>query len=151
VEAGHELLRRDGCLNFFAGPADQDFSATLNFFKVHYSFTHLVATSGGNADDMRETLRLINAGTINPAGMITHIGGLNAAAETTKHLPELGGGKKLIYTELDMPLVAIDEFAEKGKEDPLFRALHEITERHDGQWSTEAEAYLLEHGPRADA
>jgi threonine dehydrogenase-like Zn-dependent dehydrogenase len=51
VEQADALLARDGCLNFFAGPADKDFTARLNFFNVHYAFTHLVATSGGNGDD----------------------------------------------------------------------------------------------------
>lgn len=147
VEQADALLARDGCLNFFAGPADKEFTARLNFFNVHYAFTHLVATSGGNADDMKESLRLINDGVLNPASMITHIAGLNVAAETTLHLPELPGGKKLFYTELDMPLVAIDDFAEKGKTDPLFHQLAEITREHKGLWSPEAEAYLLEHAP----
>jgi hypothetical protein len=48
-----------------------------------------------------------------------------------------------------MPLVAIDDFAEKGKTDPLFRQLAEITSEHRGLWSPEDEAYLLEHAPRA--
>ena len=37
---------------------------------------------------------------INPAVMVTHIGGLDAAAETTLNLPKIPGGKKLIYTHL---------------------------------------------------
>jgi len=35
-------------------------------------------------------------------------------------LPEIPGGKKLLYTQYDLPLVAIADFAEKGKTDPLF-------------------------------
>ncbi len=149
VEEGDKLLARDGCLNFFAGPSEKDFTARLNLYNVHYAFTHLVATSGGNADDMKEALRLINEGVLNPAGLITHVGGLNVAAETTLNLPQLSGGKKLIYTEIDMPLVAIDDFAEEGKTNPFFRDLDEITLKHNGLWSTEAEAYLLEHGRRS--
>ncbi|HKL57186.1 MAG TPA: zinc-binding dehydrogenase, partial [Sphaerochaeta sp.] len=56
VEQADHILGRDGCLNFFAGPERTDFSASLNFYNVHYASTHIVGTSGGNTDDMRESL-----------------------------------------------------------------------------------------------
>lgn len=143
VECGDRILRRDGCLNFFAGPTDKTFSAEFNFYNVHYGQTHLCGTSGGNTDDMIEALDMMSKGIINPAVMITHIGGLNAAAGTTLNLPDIPGGKKLIYTNLDMDLTAIADFAAKGEIDPLFGQLAEITERHNGLWSVEAEKYLL--------
>ena len=143
VEQGDKILAHDGCLNFFAGPTKQDFSATFNFYNVHYAAHHIVGTSGGNTDDMRESLQMIAEGKLNPAGMITHVGGLNAVVETTKNLPKIPGGKKLIYTHIDLPLTAIDEFAEKGKDDPMFAKLAEICDRHNGLWSGEAEKYLL--------
>lgn len=143
VEQGDKILAHDGCLNFFAGPTKQDFSATFNFYNVHYAAHHIVGTSGGNTDDMRESLQMIAEGKLNPAGMITHVGGLNAVVETTKNLPKIPGGKKLIYTHIDLPLTAIDEFAEKGKDDPMFAKLAEICARHNGLWSGEAEKYLL--------
>ena len=96
VEQGGRLLARDGCLNFFAGPSDSAFSAMFNFYNVHYASTHVVGTSGGNTDDMREALSMMEKGVINPAAMITHIGGLGAAAETILGLPKIPGGKKLI-------------------------------------------------------
>nr|HPJ73204.1 L-sorbose 1-phosphate reductase [bacterium] len=92
---------------------------------------------------MIESLDMIAAGRLNPAAMITHVGGLNAVIETTLHLPKIPGGKKLIYTQIEMPLTAIDDFAEKGKDDPLFKKLAEICDRHNGLWSGEAEKYLL--------
>ena len=46
---------------------------------------------------MIESLELTAAKRINP---VTHIGGLDAAAETTLNLPKIPGGKKLIYTHL---------------------------------------------------
>ncbi|HAX94568.1 MAG TPA: L-sorbose 1-phosphate reductase, partial [Bacteroidales bacterium] len=107
VEQGDAILGTDGCLNFFAGPTNPEFKAELNFYNVHYSFTHLVGTSGGNTDDMRESLRLMAAGRINPAVMITHVGGLDAVPETTLSLPQIPGGKKLIYTNISMPLVSL--------------------------------------------
>ncbi|MBR2434752.1 MAG: zinc-binding dehydrogenase [Lentisphaeria bacterium] len=145
VEQGDRILGRDGCLNFFAGPIRTDFKAEFNFYNVHYSSTHIVGTSGGNTDDMREALRLMEAGRINPAAMITHIGGLNAVIETTLNLPKIPGGKKLIYTNIEMPLTAIADFEEKGKTEPLFAELDKIVKAHKGLWCTEAEQYLLSH------
>ena len=143
VEQGDALLGVDGCLNFFAGPTDKNFKAEFNFFNVHYAYTHIVGTSGGNTNDMREAIALMNAGTINPAVMVTHVGGLDACAETTMNLPKIPGGKKLIYTHISMPLTAIADFAEKGKEDPMFAELDAICKKHNGLWSGEAEKYLL--------
>lgn len=143
VEQGDRILGRDGCLNFFAGPTNHEFKAEFNFYNVHYASTHIVGTSGGNTDDMREALALMEQGKINPAVMITHVGGLDAVIDATLNLPKIPGGKKLIYTEIDMPLTAIADFEELGKSCDIFAKLSEITSRHNGLWSTEAEKYLL--------
>ena len=145
VEQGDAILGRNGCLNFFAGPTDPKFSAMLNFYNVHYGATHIVGTSGGNTDDMREALQMMGTGQIHPVAMITHIGGLDAVVDTTLHLPDIPGGKKLIYTNMSMGLTAIDDFREKGASDPLFAALADITEENNGLWSADAEQYLLQH------
>jgi threonine dehydrogenase-like Zn-dependent dehydrogenase len=142
IEQGDAILGFDGCLNFFAGPSDPTLSAKLNFYNVHYAYTHIVGTSGGNTYDMKEALDVMTKG-LDPAGLVTHIGGLNAVAETTLHLPNILGGKKLIYTHLEMPLTAISDFQEKGKTEVLFAKLAEICDRHHGLWSVEAEEYLL--------
>ncbi len=142
VEQADQLLAFDGCLNFFAGPADPAFSAKLNFYNVHYAYTHIVGTSGGNKDDMRESLEMMEKG-MDPSGLITHIGGLNAVPEATLNLPAIPGGKKLIYTHLEMPLTAISEFGKLGEKDPLFKQLANICDRHHGLWSLEAEEALL--------
>lgn len=55
------------------------------------------------------------AGLIHPSVMVTHIGGLNVAADTTLNLPKIPGGKKLIYTHIDMPLTAIEDFKSLGE------------------------------------
>jgi threonine dehydrogenase-like Zn-dependent dehydrogenase len=145
LEQGDRILGKDGCLNFFAGPTDPSFAAEFNFYDVHYASHHVVGTSGGNTDDMREALDLMSRGVISPAAMITHVGGLNEVADTTLSLPEIPGGKKLIYTHKRMPLVAISEFAEKGTDDPFYAALAEICDRHNGLWNPEAERYVLEN------
>lgn len=143
VEMADGMLARDGCLNFFAGPTKTDFKAEFNFYNVHYSSTHVVGTSGGNTDDMKEALRLMESGRMNPAAMITHIGGLGAVIETTKNLPSIPGGKKLIYTNKDMPLVALADFEEKGKEDSFYADLDKIVKANNGLWCAEAERYVL--------
>ena len=145
VEQGDRLLAKDGCLNFFAGPTDSSFSASLNFYNVHYGSAHIVGTSGGNTDDMREALDMMAKGIINPTMMITHVGGMDSVVETTLHLPEIPGGKKLIYTHIDMPLTAIADFAELGKEDPMFAELAKIVAKTKVLWNSEAEKYLLEY------
>jgi len=145
VEMGDQMLARDGCLNFFAGPTDPGFTAGLNFYNVHYNSTHIVGTSGGNTDDLIESLQLMEKGIIDPSAMITHVGGLNSVVETTLNLPNIPGGKKLIYTNIEMELTAIDDFAAKGKTDPLFAELAAIVAKNNGLWCVEAERHLLRH------
>ncbi|NLG12638.1 MAG: zinc-binding dehydrogenase [Lentisphaerae bacterium] len=148
IEQADAILAHDGCLNFFAGPTDPSFSAKFNFYNVHYAATHVVGTSGGTTDDIREALQLMSEGKINPAMMITHIGGLTAAKDTTLRLPEIPGGKKLIYTHCDFPLTAIADFAEKGKTDPVFAELADACARNNGLWNLEAEKIVLEKMPK---
>lgn len=145
VEQADQILGRDGCLNFFAGPTDTAFSGLINYYNVHYNSAHVMGTTGGNTNDMIESLRLTEKNLINPAVMVTHIGGLNSVAETTLALPEIPGGKKLIYTGINMDLTAIDDFAALGTTNQHFAKLAEITSRSKGLWSVEAERYLLEN------
>lgn len=143
VELSSAVLGRDGCLNFFAGPTDNKFSARMNFYDVHYNSTHVMGTTGGNTDDMIESLELTASKRIDPAVMVTHIGGLDAVAETTLNLPKIPGGKKLIYTHLEMPLTALTDLRAKGAEDSRYTALADIVDAHKGLWCPEAEEYLL--------
>ena len=94
---------------------------------------------------MIESLELTAAKRINPAVMVTHIGGLDAAAETTLNLPKIPGGKKLIYTHLEMPLTALTDLRAQGeaKNDQRYLALADIVEANKGLWCPEAEEYLL--------
>jgi len=141
IELADKILGRDGCLNFFAGPTDPSFSASFNFYNVHYASTHIVGTSGGNTGDMLESLSMMGSGLINPAAMITHVGGLDCVIETTLNLPKIPGGKKLIYTGISMPLTAIDEFC--SSDDPALKEIAKIIEKNNGLWCAEAEKYLL--------
>ena len=148
IQQADAMLGRDGCLNFFAGPPDREFKAALNFYNVHYERHHLVGTSGGNTEDMRLSLKLMAEGRINPAEMITHVGGLDSAADTILNLPDIPGGKKLVYAHVRMPMTAISEFGRRAHEcDEPFRSvfaeLGSIVEKSGNIWSTEAEKFLL--------
>ena len=145
VEQGDAILGRDGCLNFFAGPTNSAFSASFNFYNVHYASTHVVGTSGGNVDDMKESIAMMSDGRINPAVMITHVGGLDSVIDTTINLHKIPGGKKLVYTNIKMPMTAIDDFERLGETDEKFAALAKIVSENNGLWCAEAEKYLLSH------
>ena len=143
VELADSILAYDGCLNFFAGPLDKKFSANFNFYNVHYAQHHVAGTSGSTPDDMRDIVGLLAQKRLNPSVMITHIGGMDAAIDTTLNLPKIPGGKKLIYTHINMPLTAIEDFGELGKKDARYHTLDEIVKANNGLWCTEAENYLL--------
>ena len=143
VEQGDALLGENGCLNFFAGPTKTDFSAKFNFYDVHYSFHRITGTSGGNTHDLREALKLAGEGRIDPAIMISHVGGLDSVIDTTLNLPNIKGAKKLVYTHVSMPMTAIADFEELGKTDKFFADLDAICKKNNGIWSDEAEKYLL--------
>ena len=145
VELGDEILGFDGCLNFFAGPLDKNFSAKFNFYNVHYKQHHVSGTSGSTMEDMQDIVRLIGQKQIDPAVMITHIGGMDAAIDTTIHLPQIPGGKKLIYTHINLPLTAITDFAALGETDPRFKVLNDLVQQNNGLWNALAEKYLLEN------
>ena len=143
IELGDAVLKPHGCLNFFAGPGNPQFTAKINFYNVHYCLTHIAGTSGGNKEDMKIALKLIGQKLVKPAVMITHVGGLNAVADTIINLPQIPGGKKLIYTNIKLDLTAIEDFKNLQDKNPLFKELYHIAEKNKGLWSLEAEEYLL--------
>jgi threonine dehydrogenase-like Zn-dependent dehydrogenase len=142
VTEAEKLLGFDGCLNFFAGPTDTHFTAPINFYNVHYNAIHVVGTSGGNTEDMKEAISYIEQKKIQPAKIVTHILGLEAAVETTKNMKSIGGGKKIVYTHCDMPLTEIKK-KEEDDDTEIKKELNKILEKHDGIWNEEAERYLL--------
>jgi threonine dehydrogenase-like Zn-dependent dehydrogenase len=146
IEQGDSILANDGCLNFFAGPSNPEFSAKMNFYNVHYASTHIAGTSGGNNDDMMEALDFMGKG-LDPAGLITHIGGLNSVIETTLNLPHIPGGKKLIYTHKNLTLTSISDFDVLGKTNVFYAELAKLVAKTKGLWNVEAEDYLLKNAP----
>ena len=144
------LLAYDGCLNFFAGPKDKELTAPFNFYNVHYMMHHVAANSGSLVCDMADCVDWIGRGILHPEVMVTHVGGLDSAADATLGLMSVPGGKRLVYTHVSMPMTAIADFSEKGKSDPFFAALDRICAAHNGLWSKEAEDYLLAHAPKLE-
>ena len=70
---------------------------------------------------------------------------LDSIAETTCSLPHIRGGKKLAYTQFDMPMTAIEDFGKLGETDPFFKKLDECCKAHRGLWNPEAEKMIFEH------
>ena len=145
VELGDAILGFDGSLNFFAGPLDKKFSANFNFYNVHYAQHHVSGTSGSTPEDMRDIAKLLGENRLDPSVMITHIGGIDAAIDTTVNLPKIPGGKKLIYTHIELPLTALTDFEKLGETDERFKVLDGFVKANNGLWCTEAEKYLLEN------
>ena len=154
VELGDSLLCEDGCLNFFAGPTNKEFSAKFNFYNAHYCSTHIVGTSGGNRDDMIKAVELMQSGKINPSAMISHIGGIDSVVEATKNLPKIDGAKKLIYNSISLPLTKIEDFEELSKTNNenahIFKELAKICAQNGNLWCEEAERYLLNNAKKME-
>lgn len=143
-----EICREDGCVNFFAGPPIKKLAGSLNLYRVHYDGIHVVGTAGSIPEDTVETIQLIEEKTINPGVLVSHILGLGAVPEALFAMEKPNGAKKVCYNELDIPLVALEDFAKLGETDPLFTTLDEIVTRNGGLWCTEAEEYLLKNAPK---
>ena len=138
-----DIAAEDGCVNFFAGPADHSLCGNINLYRIHYDGFHIVGTAGSIPEDTVDTIKLIESGAIDPSIMVSHILGLNDYRETIMEMAHPNGAKKVCYTHLDIPLTALEDFAEKGKTDPMFKKLHELTQKTNGLWNKEAEDYLL--------
>ena len=141
VTKSEALLNWDGCLNFFAGPSDSKFASSINFYNVHYNATHFVGTSGSNTQDMKDAIVCIENKVVDLAKIATHIMGLNDVCESIMQLPQLPGGKKIVYSQKNYPITDVQNFSEGEME----QQLQAIVEKHNGLWSAEAEAFFLEH------
>ncbi len=145
-----QICREDGCINFFAGPAVHNLQGSLNLYRLHYDGIHVVGTAGSIPEDTRDTIHLIEEKAVNPGALVSHILGLRAVADTIFAMEKPNGAKKVCYTGIDIPLVAVEDLPKLGKTDPLYAALADIVAKNGGLWCAEAEAYLLAHGPKMD-
>ena len=142
------ICREDGCVNFFAGPPVHDLQGSLNLYRVHYDGIHVVGTAGSIPQDMMDIISLIEKDKINAGAIVSHILGLNAVVDTLFAMEKPNGAKKVCYNELDLPLIAISDLEELGKDNELYRELAKIVKAHGGIWNAEAEKYLLANAPR---
>ncbi len=143
-----KICREDGCINFFAGPPVHDLQGSLNLYRIHYDGIHVVGTAGSIPEDMVDIIHLIEENKIQPGAIVSHILGLNAAADTLFAMEKPNGAKKVCYNELDLPLIAISELGELGRTDPMCAELDRIVKENGGMWCAEAETYLLANAPR---
>lgn len=142
VTQAESLLAFDGCLNFFAGPADSKFASTINFYNIHYNATHFVGTSGSNTQDMKDAIALIEDKVVNVSKIATHIMGLNEVCDSILNLPNMPGGKKIVYSGKKFPVADVSAF---GTDSEFESTLKELVTEHQGLWNAKAEAYFLEH------
>lgn len=145
VTQGEQILAYDGCLNFFSGPSDKNFAPRLNFYNIHYKAVHVVGTSGGNTEDMQEAIDLIETRRVHVAKIATHVLGLDDVVRTTLQLPELAGGKKIVYTHKRFSLTPVADGAQAAG--VWKRTLQDILAGNQGLWCYEAEQYLMNHAP----
>ncbi|HIE43188.1 MAG TPA: L-sorbose 1-phosphate reductase [Candidatus Omnitrophica bacterium] len=150
IETSDKLLGENGTSNFFAGPSDKDLSASINFYHLHYSYHKHIGTSGGNTDDLKEALKLLEEDRLNPAQMITAVGGLDSVISAIENFLSLPPGKKLIYTGIKMPLVELSQLKHLSEEEStppvykkVYRDLHAIIIKNGELWCEEAEQYIL--------
>lgn len=138
----------DGCVNFFAGPPVRDLQGSLNLYRVHYDGIHVVGTAGSIPQDMIDVINLIENKKISAGSLVSHILGLKAVPDAIMDMGNPSGAKKVCYNELNLPLVALEDFAELGKTDELYAKLDELVKKNGGVWNAEAEAYLLANAPK---
>ena len=109
-------------------------AASVISFIIFYIIV-MVSNQGYSYVDV-DTMELIQLEEIEEGAPI-------AVIDTTINLPSIPGGKKLIYTHIDMPLTAIADFG--SKEGAVYKELDRICKAHKGLWCVEAENYLLAH------
>jgi len=144
IELADAVCAYSCCINFFSGPVDTNLKALINFHQVHYQGKHIIGSASSAVIDMQEVVEMAHDGHLRTEVMVTHIGGLNCTVDVISNLPSVPGGKKLIYSNIDMELTAIEDFHKKNS--PLFKELDAICKRNNMMWCGEAEAYLLKHG-----
>lgn len=144
------ICREDGCVNFFAGPAIHNLPGALNLYRVHYDGIHVVGTAGSVPKDTVDTIRLIEENRIEPGAIVSHILGLKDVKNAIFAMEKPNGAKKVCYTHLDIPMLAVDELENYKEEDPMYGVLADIVKKNGGLWCAEAEEYLLTHAKTID-
>lgn len=87
----------------------------MNFYDVHYNSTHVMGTTGGNTADMIESLELTASGRIDPAVMVTHIGGSGCRGGNHAQPAQDSGRQKADLHTPDHAAYRADRSAGKGR------------------------------------
>ena len=143
-----KICREDGCVNFFAGPPVHDLQGSLNLYRIHYDGIHVVGTAGSIPQDTLDTIKIIEQKKISSGALVSHILGLKEVIPAIFGMEKPNGAKKVCYTGLDIPMVALEDFAKLGETDPMYKELDRIIKANDGLWCKQAEEYLLANAPR---
>jgi hypothetical protein len=93
--------------------------------------------------DIKDAITCIENKVVDLAKIATHIMGLNDVCQSILKLPELPGGKKIVYSQKSYPITDVQQFPAGEMEGKLA----EIVKKHNGLWSAESERYFLEHCP----
>ena len=103
-------LAENGVYNIFAGVA-KGVTADLDLGTILAKNQRLIGTSGSSIADLRQTLELVESGTLSTRASLAALGGLEAfrdglAAVKSGRFP----GKTVIFPHLrDLPLLSLDE------------------------------------------
>ncbi len=137
VSGSAKHLGRDGVMNIFAGiPAGKE--AELPTSGIAANGCRFIGSSGSRTEDLRHTIRMVEAGKLNPVSALAAIGGMKALKEGLEAVANAKfPGKTVIFPNCpDMPLTAVDRIAD------LVPGL-EKTFAADGTYTTATEAELL--------
>ena len=133
-----KICREDGCVNFFAGPPVHDLQGSLNLYRIHYDGIHVVGTAGSIPQDTLDTIKIIEQKKISSGALVSHILGLKEVIPAIFGMEKPNGAKKVCYTGLDIPMVALEDFAKLGETDPMYKELDRIIKANDGLWCKQA-------------
>ena len=96
---------------------------------------------------MRAAVKLIEEKKIDVRKVVSHILGLDAAAHTTLNLPQIIGGKKMVYTQKALPLISLNTLLQEEPETDFLRQLKQLLVASGGLWSKQAEDFVLKNAP----
>lgn len=137
VSGSAKHLGKDGLMNIFAGiPAGKE--AELPTAGIAANGFRFIGSSGSRTEDLRHTIRLVEAGTLNPVSALAAIGGMKVLKEGLEAVANAKfPGKTVIFPNCpDMPLTAVDKM-------PTLVPGLEKTFAADGTYTTATEAELL--------
>ncbi len=137
VSGSAKHLGKDGLMNIFAGiPAGKE--AELPTAGIAANGFRFIGSSGSRTEDLRHTIRLVEAGTLNPVSALAAIGGMKVLKEGLEAVANAKfPGKTVIFPNCpDMPLTAVDKM-------PMLVPGLEKTFAADGTYTTATEAELL--------